>query len=164
MKLDFKTAKEGFFDRAKVLGAINAATRRVLSKFGAHVRTRARTSIKKRSGVSPPGGPPYSHVGLLRRLIFFSYDAESQAVVIGPVLTNSPTGAPENLEYGAKINVTNHVFWVPVAGTETKRKKNRKFERVVYTGPMTIRPRPFMGPALEAEQPGLPAMWANSIR
>jgi hypothetical protein len=46
----FQAAKQGFFDRAKVKNAVDAGTRRVLSRFGAFVRTRARTSIRKRKG------------------------------------------------------------------------------------------------------------------
>lgn len=141
--MNFKAAKEGFFDRAKVLNAVDAATRRVLSRFGAFVRTRARTSIRKRKGTSAPGGPPYSHVGLLRNLIFFAWDDSSKKVVIGPVLINKPTGAPENLEYGGTADV-------PAGRGKTRRAK--------------IEPRPYMGPALQKELPGLPAMWANSVR
>ena len=140
--LDFKAAKEGFFDRQKILDSVDAATRRVLSKFGAFVRTRARTSIRKRKGTSAPGSQPYSHVGTLRELIFFSYDREAQSVVIGPTLASDPTGAPENLEYGGAADLP----------------EGRKSRRV------KIKPRPFMGPAFEAEKPGLPAMWKDSVR
>jgi hypothetical protein len=143
VNLGFKAAKAGFFDREKVLGSLDRATRKVLSRFGAFVRTRARTSIRRRKGTSPAGRPPYSHVGLLRNLIFFAYDFDKRAVVIGPVLINSPTGAPENLEYGGDANL-------PIAGGRTRR--------------VTIQPRPFMGPALDAELPGLPAMWQDSVR
>lgn len=141
--LDFKAAKEGFFDRAKVLRSVDAATRKVLSRFGAFVRTRSRTSIRKRKGISPPGGPPYSHVGTLRDLIFFSYDEARRSVVIGPTLSRRPTGAPENLEYGGEADI-------PQRRGKPARAK--------------IRPRPFMGPAFEAEKPGLPAMWRDSVR
>lgn len=141
--LTVKAAKEGFFDRAAVLASVDKATRQVLSKFGAFVRTRAKTSIRKRKGTSPPGGPPYSHVGVLRSLIFFSYDAGRQSVVIGPTLSKRPSGAPANLEYGGEADIPG---------------RRGKVSRA------TIRPRPFMGPAFEAEKPGLPAMWSNSVR
>lgn len=141
LKLD--AAKRGFFDRAAVLDAVDRATLRVLSRFGSFVRTRARTSIRKRKGTSKPGGPPYSHVGLLRSFIFFAYDFDARSVVIGPTLINSPTGAPENLEYGGVADL-------PVGGGKTRR--------------VTIQPRPFMGPALDAELPGLAAMWRDSVR
>ena len=58
IRMTFQAAKQGFFDRAKVKNAADAGTRRVLSRFGAFVRTRAKTSIRKKKGTSPPGSPP----------------------------------------------------------------------------------------------------------
>ncbi len=132
-----------FFDRAKVQSAINVATRRVLSRFGAFVRQRARTSIRKRKGISPPGQPPYSHVGTLRSGILFGYDMGRQSVVIGPVALRSGGVIPKALEYG---------------GTSFVRSRRGATERA------TVQARPFMRPALAAELPGLPAMWRNSVR
>ena len=84
--MTFQAAKGGFFNRDKVMRSVDAGTRKVLSKFGAFVRQRARTSIRKRKGTSPPGSPPYSHVGLLRKFILFAYDPQRKSVVIGPTL------------------------------------------------------------------------------
>ena len=140
--MTLKSAKEGFFDRAKVKRSADAATRRVLSRFGAFVRQRAKTSIRKRKGTSPPGSPPYSHVGLLRKFILFAYDARRKSVVIGPTLLREGSRAPELLEHGGEV----------------VRREKAKARRVRYE------PRPFMGPAFEAEQPQLPAMWKNSVR
>jgi hypothetical protein len=140
MKLN--AAKAGFFDRVKVMNAVDKATRGVLSKFGAFVRQRAKTSIRPRKGTSPPGLPPYSHTGLLRRFIFFSYDNERHSVVIGPTLINTPTGAPETLEHGGATTILD------------RRRRKR----------VTIQPRPYMGPAFEAEKAQLPSLWRNSVR
>ncbi len=41
-----------FFDSARVLGAMDAATRPALRQAGAFMRQRARTSTRKRKGVS----------------------------------------------------------------------------------------------------------------
>jgi hypothetical protein len=143
VKFTIQAAKSGFFDRQAVIDAADAATRRVLSKFGAFVRRRAKSSIRRRKKTSEPGRPPSSHVGLLRNLIYFSFDREKSSVVIGPVLINSPTGAPETLEYGGEAEY-------PGPKGTTKR--------------VAIEPRPFMGPAFDAEEPKLAAMWADSIR
>jgi hypothetical protein len=146
LNLDFKAAKAGFFDSAKVLKAVDKATRRVLSRFGAFVRRRAQTSIRKRKGVSPPGGPPYGHAGQLRKFLFFSYDTDRKSVVIGPARlggTVDPRALPA-LEYGG-----------PSTG-EDPRTGDRRTIRV--------RARPFMGPAFEAELPGLEGMWRDSVR
>lgn len=140
--MTFLAAKQGFFDRAKVKNAVDAGTRRVLSRFGAFVRTRAKTSIRKKKGTSPPGSPPHSHVGLLRKFILFAYDPTRKSVVIGPTLIRAESQAPRLLEHG---------------GEAVRRTKTR-------TRRLRYRPRPFMGPAFEAEQQQLPALWKNSVR
>jgi hypothetical protein len=140
--MTLQAAKGGFFDRDKVKRSVDAGTRRVLSKFGAFVRQRAKTSIRKRQGTSPPGQPPYSHVGLLRQFILFAYDPQRKSVVIGPTLLKEGSQAPRLLEYG---------------GTAVIEDRGRK-RRARY------RSRPFMRPAFEAEQPKLPALWRDSIR
>ncbi|NLW85067.1 MAG: hypothetical protein GXY41_11800 [Phycisphaerae bacterium] len=129
-----------FFDSPKVLGAVDTATRKVFSRFGAFVRRTARGSIRKRKASSAPGAPPSSHTGLLKRFIFFSFDPARKSVVIGPMrLTENNRGdAPSALEYG---------------GTVTVDKKN-----------VTVRSRPYMGPAFEKEKAALPALWRDSVK
>jgi hypothetical protein len=146
LDLSFRAAKANFFDRAAVMNAVDAGRRRVLSKFGAFVRQRARTSIRKRKGISAVGAPPYSHVDILRKGILFAYDATRGSVVIGPARlggTVDPDALPA-LEYGGPSTTT-------VRGGKGRKR-------------ISVRARPFMGPAFEAEKPGLPAMWKDSIR
>ena len=139
--------KQMFFDKAAVLRAADEAAPRVLSRFGAYVRTTARHSIRKRKAVSRPGSPPSSHTGLLRRFIFFGYDRERKSVVIGPQRLNAKVGdAPAALEHGGVSTV--------VEGRRGRRRKRR----------VRIAQRPYMGPAFEKEKPKLPAMWQNSVR
>ena len=152
--ITLKAAKNNFFDRAVVINAVDRATLRVLSKFGAFVRTRAESSIRKRKKASLAGDPPSSHVGLLKALIFFSFDQGSRSVVIGPTLINRPTGAPEVLEYGGDTTVTDYQF----------RRRGGKNVREAKTRRIHVKARPYMNPAFQAELPGLPAMWANSVR
>jgi hypothetical protein len=135
--------KEMFFDRLKVTRAVDSGVRKVLSKFGAFVRTDSRHSIRKRKAVSQPGQPPSSHVGLLRRLIYFGYDANRRSVVIGPTPLRGTAEAPPLLEYGGRA-----------------RLKSRKGKVVSAT----YRARPFMGPAFEREKAKLPALWAGSVK
>jgi len=137
--------KELFFDRPKVEQAVDKAKRQVHSKVGAFIRTTARTSIRKRKGTSPPGSPPYSHEGSLRRLILFGYDRSSDSVVVGPVGFRQGT-APNVLEFG---------------GTTTVVRKRRGRVNARRT---RIDKRPYMGPALEKEAPKLPRLWAGSVR
>ena len=139
--------KEMFFDRGKVRRKTDSATRRVLGKFGAFVRRAARSSIRRRKRTSAPGEPPSSHTGLLRKFIFFGYDAERRSVVIGPQRLNQKVGdAPHALEHGGISTV--------VEGLRGKRKKRR----------VKLAARPYMGPAFEQEQPKLPAMWRDSVK
>ena len=134
-----------FFDKKAVLSAVDKAKRAVLSKAGAFIRTTAKHSIRTKKGSAPPGKPPHSHEGSLRRLIYFGYDRASDSVVIGPVGFKRTT-APNVLEFGGK--------------SEVKRRRRGK---VVKTR-ATIQERPYMGPALEKERPNLPKRWAGSVR
>ena len=158
IKLKFDAAKKTFFDRQKVLTAVDKATARVFSRFGAYVRQRAKTSIRKRKATSAPGQPPSSHAGFLKRFIYFGYDRPKKSVVIGPVLINKGgQGSPDGttvlpaLEYGGQS----------VVSTRYKRSRNKKYnkQRTIH-----IQARPFMQPAFENEKSKLPALWANSIK
>lgn len=131
MPFDFVTLKRSFFDVVKIQDEAERLRLRGLSKFGAYVRQRARTSIRKRKKISEPGKPPSSHAGELKKLIFFAYDSGTRSVVVGPALFKRG-GVPSLLEYG---------------GTIVRKLKGGAVRRLVY------RPRPYMSPALEAERP-----------
>jgi len=139
--MNFKEATGGFFDRAKVVRAMDSATRRNLSKIGAFVRTRARSIIRTRKRVSDPGEPPSSHTGILKALIFFAYEPARKNVVIGPTVARAGE-APALLEYG---------------GGTTRRVGH-------LVKPAHYRPRPFMGPALEEAKGKLADIWRDSVR
>ena len=72
------------FNTKAIRNHVDRATRKVLSKFGAFVRQTAKRSIRKRKSASPPGSPPSSHIGLLKRFIWFGYEPNKRSVVIGP--------------------------------------------------------------------------------
>lgn len=132
-----------FFDRPEILAKVDAATRRVLSKFGAFVRRAAKGSIRSRKKPSAPGSPPSSHTGLLKRLIFFGYDPSQKSVVIGPAPLRSTVEAPPLLEYG---------------GFARRKGPDGKPVTATYA------PRPFMGPAFGEECKNLPPLWRDSIQ
>lgn len=144
--MTLREAKEGFLDRKKIQTLIGRQSSKALSKFGAFVRTRARTSIRKRRGTSEPGHPPYSHLGLLRSGILFSYDKAKQAVVIGPIKLNKGGEAPALLEYGGEATI------------EVGSRRRRKNVRARY------RARPYMRPAFNEELKDLPKFWRQSVR
>ena len=142
--------KAMFFDRPKVTRAVDRAKRRVLSKAGAFIRQRARTSIRKRKRTSRPGEPPSSHAGHLRRLLLFGYDRQRESVVVGPVGFRRST-APRVLEVGGRTTVESR--------RGSLRGGRRKKKRTVR-----IAARPYMAPAMEKERSNLPKVWRNSIR
>ena len=123
--------KKLFFNTKAVTSAVDRATRKVLSRFGAFVRTRAKSSIRKRKKASQPGKPPHSHTGLLRRLIYFGYSPSRQSVVVGPEKLNKSGNVPRVLEHSGTTTI--------VDGGKKRRVR--------------IKARPFMGPAMIKELP-----------
>lgn len=155
MNADFVRVKKLFFDKATVMSAADRATVRELSKFGAHVRRRVKSSIKpapKREAtarkrgligeagryVSSPGSPPLSHVGTLRDSIYFASDPGARSVVIGPIAFRGSGRGAKALEE---------------SGESERRGK-----------PIFIRPRPFMKPAFVAELPSVPAQFRGTVK
>lgn len=166
--------KDAFFDKKAVIDAIGRARATVLSKFGAKVRKRAQASLvyTKDGKPAPPGGPPFArrsrqitrksrktgqavlskktgqalkrNVSFLREFTYFAFDGRTASVVIGPERLNSTVDprALAALEFG---------------GPSTAIDKGRRV-------PISVRPHPFMGPALQAEAPGFPGVWKDSVR
>lgn len=120
------SVKRLFFDKKTVLSAVDVGTRKVLSKFGAFVRQRSRSSLKTKKGTSAPGAVPYSHTGKLKQGILFAYDPATRSVVIGPTVFGTGT-APRLLEHGGTGSVGGAAAVYPA--------------------------RPFMRPAFDAELP-----------
>ena len=131
-----------FFDSKAVLKKTTEAERRVGSRAGAIVMTRARRSIRKRKRTSDAGDAPSSHTGLLRQNIFFGYDGRTRSTVIGPRKLKKGSSA-EALEYGGMSRMT---------GGHTKGER------------VKIRARPFMGPAFKSARPEITSFWLNSVK
>lgn len=167
--LTIKEARGNFFSSQAVIKAVDAATRRVLSRFGSYVRQRARSSIKKapkidastgaklrgrrRTGqrvedaASQPGRSPYGHGSqVLKRFIFFAYDPGRKSVVIGPARVGGTVDSDSlpALEYGGPSTI------------ESRRGGPRRRIR--------IEARPFMGPAFDEEVRRLPPNWRDSVK
>ena len=149
LKIDMRV-KRLFFDKKAVRRSVDRAKRRSLSRAGAFVRQRARTSMRRRKGSAPPGKPPYAHEGSLRRLVFFAYDRGSESVVVGPVGFGR-SKAPSALEFGGRVTIK-------------QRRRRASGKRVVTSRRVRIQPRPFMAPALAKEASQLPKAWRNSVR
>lgn len=152
-----------FFDRDLVKKAVDAKARGALSKYGAFVRRNAKDLLKYRAQPSAAGSPPSVHrtmtrakkgkagaaggggaqrVSPLREFVFFSFDARTKSVVIGPAKLNKPGDAPRALEYG---------------GTSSVRLDGR-------TVSIRVAPRPFMRPAAEKARRELPGILRDFVR
>lgn len=140
--LEIKAAKKLFFDKKAILNAVPPALRKALSKAGAYIRDDARKSIKTRKKPAPPGQPPHSHKGQLRKFIFFAFDPASRSVIVGPAAFSSRSQAPYLLEHG---------------GT-TQRKRRKRIITAQYE------PRPYMLPALLKNIHEIPKPWKDAIR
>ena len=128
--------KKWFFDSPAVTNAVDAGTRRVLSRFGAYVRRTAQCSIRTRKGPASPGQPPHSHAGHLRKFISFWYDRSARSVVIGPAKLNmvqfdsgmqiGNVTVPQLLEYGGNGGVVEEAFQLPDGRLAWQRRNLRK--------------------------------------
>jgi len=179
--LTISQARAGFFDRPAVIRAVGKAKAAVLSKFGAYVRRSARTLIRpagKKGAVSRPGEPPRAHVGHLRNRISFAWDLRSQSEVIGPEKFNQnfvegygkPVKGvvPQILEQGGQISIIELRYpggpWYRASLRRARSGRVAQYRQDKRRRVATIAPRPYMGPALQANVHLLPPMWANSLR
>ena len=178
---NLRALKASFFDTKKIQKELDTFERKALSKLGAYIRRRAKSSIKnapkidvatgqitrKRKGlalrdaVSAPGKPPYSHEGSLKRLILFAYDARGKSLVVGPAKFKVGD-VPRTLEHGGSVTVR-----TPVPRIRSKRRAKPQqaaaYRRLVLAGRIvvpptqydtrlvTIKARPAMKPAGDEE-------------
>jgi len=137
--------KGAFFDSAKVIKAMATADRKAQSKFGAYVRTRARSLLRRRKKASSPGSPPSVHASgkyATLKNVLFGYDVRSRSTIVGPVLLRNKS---------AKASVPKlHEFGGSVLRPSGKTAR--------YPA------RPFMAPALAAERPRFPNLFRASLR
>ena len=163
--------KDLFFDRQSVIDRVKKANRRALSKVGAFIRRRARSSLRRRKKPSAAGSPPSVHsrdaVATLKNILF-AYEPQSESVVIGPVRLNQRILLGPELGSGTVPQV--HEFGAAVKIREVKvgRKWLSGRRRVRPGQPVRVRsakysPRPFMGPALEAEADHIPDAWSGTV-
>jgi hypothetical protein len=160
--LEFKEALGGFFDREKVIKAVGIADKKVLSAQGQEVQYQAKGMLWPAKGPSSPGNPPHMHMGLIKKLLYFSYDFSSKSVVIGPAIIDRPTGAPSTLEYGGDAKMQD-IVWKTKSGNEWKgwNQGPRTLHKIIRT--IHILPRPYMKPALVKAGPKLAKLWQDSV-
>lgn len=153
IKMTFKESAQ-FFDRKAVIDAVGRVKAKLLSKMGAFVQRRAKSSMRKapkntkrKTYLAQAGKPPRYRNKLLKDFLFFSWDPTAQSVVVGPAKLNGfkqSTPGPQLLESGG--NVT---FFA----SRGRKQKSARFNKF-----------PFMVPAMEAEKKNFPDLWAGAIR
>lgn len=173
MQVNFKTPR-WFFDKKLVQDIIGRQSAAALSKFGAFVQRRARSSIRRRKKASAPGSPPSCHASSEPSLktIWFAFDRSTFSVVAGPVGFNRKSySVPSILEFGGSVPLTLkdrlrlwYVFNEKSRQVKSRRgKKQKQTVRMSQIGRVARYPaRPFMGPALAAEAPNFPGTFTNT--
>ena len=145
--------KQFFFDRQIVIDAVGRASAKNLSKAGSFIRRSARSSLRRRKKVSPPGEPPSVHtqdrVATLKN-IWFVFDPAQRSVVVGPLKLNGSRLEGSNRQTVPSLH---ELGGTAVVGGRRKRKRRAKYAH-----------RPFMGPAMERELPKFAGLWANSVK
>jgi hypothetical protein len=163
-----------FLDRQEVTKRIGKANRRAMSKVGAYVRRRARSSLRRRKRPSEPGQPPSVHsrnkVATLKNILF-AYDPGNETLVVGPVRLNlskvlgpqlGTATVPQVLEFGETVKVRE----VRVGKSWRSGMRRVRSGQPVRVRSAKYAPRPFMGPALEDEVASgtIPDAWSGSVK
>lgn len=184
--------KSLFFDRPAVETAVARGERKALSRIGAFLRTRARTSTLrrvafkgKRANVrrirdgkaskvqesAKAGEPPRvrsrDRIATIRNILF-AFQPETHSVVTGPVALNtrltggSETTVPGLLERGGSVNVAQ---WKPAGSSVWSMGNVRKPGVQNRMTRAQYAAHPFMGPTLEAEIAAgtIPAAYAGVV-
>jgi len=165
-----------FFDVPYVVERIGAKNAELLSRAGAWVQRRARSSMRRgKKGPSAVGTPPHAHskdaVATLKNILF-AYDPHNDSVVVGPVRLNQfnqnaatlgNITVPQIHEFGGSVNIRESSS---NKGRTWRRRDMRRNPRTweIYRTRRAVYPeRKFMEPALIAEAPNFPDLWTGSV-
>ena len=167
--LTIRISTEFFFDRKKVIDAVDRGTRKAMSKGLVFIRKRARSSIRKDKVSSRAGKPPRSQSSnptVSIRNILFAYDPASKSGVCGPIKLNrratdvrTVKTLPATMEFGGSVAFKKGALIPRTGKNKAGRDSRGKFTKstngkyYVVTRPFikNYRARPFMVPALEKE-------------
>ena len=143
-----------FLDRQEVIDRVGKANQRAMSKAGAFIRRRARSSLRRRRRPSEPGQPPSVHsrsrVASLKNILF-AYDPVAETLVVGPVKLNQrhvlgpqlgSATVPQVLEFGQRVKVRE----VRVGKKWRSGVRRKRPGQPVRVRSAKYAPRPFMGP------------------
>ncbi len=176
--------KSLFLDAVRVKRAVDAGTRRALSKSGAFIRQTARRSLRPRRRMKLSEMPDEMRERYRRTP---GRDARGKFVTGGPKRklpwASSKPGQPPRVRKGSPLKELLFYTYDPKAhsvvigpvgfksnpapetlehGGRTRIRKRVKGKPQTRTA--KVQPRPFMGPALAKERPQLPRRWAGSVK
>lgn len=170
-----------FFDRDAVKKAIGKESAAILGKFGSYVMKTARQSMRRRKKPSAPGTPPSAHSKdaqhpygpLLKTLLRYEFDPTTKSVVVGPK-GKLNLSAPSLQEAGGNKIIKTRIF-TEKSGRRATPAQSEAFRRGIANGRIILAsrptqyksvylpPRPYMKPALTAEMPKFPTLYAGKI-
>ncbi len=137
MALSIRTSISGLrIDSRRIMRQVDRRNTQMLSRFGAFVRTSARSSLRRTKKSSVPGKPPRVHsvhpAGTSKNIRFF-VNPRAFNVIVGPLKFRNAVGrdVPRTMEEGGTV-------WV-------KKGKGRSARRVA----VRVQPRPFIKPAFD---------------
>lgn len=156
-------ATDFFVDRPLVKQLLKAANAEALPKIGAYLSRRARSMLRRRKRVSGPGEIPSVHsqddFASLKNILF-AVAADANSVLCGPVKLNqrnmvADVGSqtvPQIMEFGGVVSIHEQAY----LRSEVWRRRDLRYNPKPYKYKYRVRrasyePRPFMGPALQAE-------------
>lgn len=176
MEITYKIT-DWFIDRANVLEKVGKARQKALMTAGAYIRRAARDRLKRSKKSAPPGESPRRHSPDPNlATILFALDPSTDSMVIGPVKLNakkplrnsSAETLPQLLEHGGTAEITEYSLtgaeWMPLPAAVKAKEKRRQPERLLKRRTRQVQySNPFMGPALQAALPDIPAKFRDLI-
>lgn len=160
--------------------ALEDKEQKILEKFGRYVATTAKRSMRTRKKPSAAGSPPSAHNDgrtrygpLLKKLYGAYWDPTTRSIIVGPK-GQAGKNAPSLQEYGGtkiikikKIPPKSGRKATPAQAAAYKRKLKDgsivKKAPVIETKTVHLPARPYSRPALAANLPKFPTLFAGQI-
>lgn len=196
--ITIESFKTQFFDR-DVAKAIDQGRIKGLTRAGVIIQRQAKRLLSRKSGgpagrdtrgkftkavrtSSKPGEPPRMRTGLLKKFLFYGYDASSDSVVIGPAAISGGTDAPHVLEFGgaskivvkqraalkigdrARLRTGSGARTVTlVTAAQVERANQLRGEQAGKPRTIKIAPRPYMAPAFALVRDKIAPQFRNAV-
>lgn len=155
---DLSVVAEFFFDRKKVIDAMDRKVAKAMNFIGGTLRKTAKRSVRKSTKNKPhgvEGGPVRTQTGIYPKTILYEYDPRKKTVICGPkklsitdaVQPVNRSSVPELLEKGGRAIATRSTYmFVKSQGRNRRGQFTKKKQRLIRIppGPREYKPRPTM--------------------